>query len=51
MDVVSFHLEAVDDPAPVIAKARGAGLRVGLTVSPETPAEARLPAPSTTSTT
>ena len=40
MDVVSFHLEAVDDPAPVIAKARGAGLRVGLTVSPETPAEA-----------
>ena len=40
MDVVSFHLEAVDDPAPVIAKARGAGLRVGLTVSPETPVEA-----------
>ena len=40
MDVVSFHLEAVDDPAPVMAKARGAGLRVGLTVSPETPAEA-----------
>jgi ribulose-phosphate 3-epimerase len=40
MDVVSFHVEAVDDPAPVIAKARGAGLRVGLTVSPETPAEA-----------
>jgi ribulose-phosphate 3-epimerase len=40
MDVVSFHLEAVDDPAPVIAKARAAGLRVGLAVSPETPAEA-----------
>lgn len=39
MDVVSFHLEAVDDPAPVIAKARGAGLRVGLTVSPQTPVE------------
>ena len=39
MDVVSFHLEAVDDPAPVIAKARGAGLRVGLTVSPETAIE------------
>jgi ribulose-phosphate 3-epimerase len=40
MDVVSFHLEAVDDPAPVIAKARGAGLRVGLALSPETPVEA-----------
>jgi ribulose-phosphate 3-epimerase len=40
MDVVSFHVEAVDDPAPVIAKARAAGVRVGLTVSPETPAEA-----------
>jgi ribulose-phosphate 3-epimerase len=37
MDVVSIHVEAVDDPAPMIAKARGAGLRVGLAVSPETP--------------
>jgi ribulose-phosphate 3-epimerase len=43
MDVVSFHLEAVEDPGPVIAKARGAGLRVGLTVSPETPVEALFP--------
>jgi ribulose-phosphate 3-epimerase len=37
MEIVSFHVEAVDDPGPVIAKARGAGLGVGLTVSPETP--------------
>lgn len=37
MDIVSFHVEAVDDPAPVIRKARGAGMRVGMTVSPETP--------------
>jgi ribulose-phosphate 3-epimerase len=43
MDVVSFHLEAVEDPAPVIAKARGAGLRVGLAVSPETPVRDALP--------
>src|SRR5438552_7682093 len=39
MDVVSFHVEAVEDPAPVIRKARGAGLGVGMTVNPETPAE------------
>jgi len=43
MDVVSFHVEAVDDPAPVIAKARGAGMRVGLTVNPETPIEVIYP--------
>jgi ribulose-phosphate 3-epimerase len=43
MDVVSFHVEAVDDPAPVIEKARGAGLKVGITVSPETPAERVFP--------
>ena len=40
MDVVSFHVEAVDDPAPVIEKARGVGMGVGLTVNPETPVEA-----------
>jgi ribulose-phosphate 3-epimerase len=39
MDMVSFDVEAVDDPAPVIAKARGAGMRVGMTVNPETPVE------------
>jgi ribulose-phosphate 3-epimerase len=39
MDIVSFHVEAVDDPAPIIRKARGAGMGVGMTVSPETPVE------------
>ncbi|HEY7399827.1 MAG TPA: ribulose-phosphate 3-epimerase [Actinomycetota bacterium] len=39
MDVVSFHVEAVEDPEPVIRKARGAGLRVGLTINPETPVD------------
>jgi ribulose-phosphate 3-epimerase len=39
MDIVSFHVEAVEDPEPVIRKARGAGMGVGMTVSPETPVE------------
>ncbi len=43
MDLVSFHVEAVDDPAPVIRKARGARLGVGITVSPQTPIEAVFP--------
>jgi len=43
MDIASFHIEAVDDPAPVIRKARGAGLRVGMTVSPDTPVERLYP--------
>jgi len=43
MEIVSFHVEAVDDPAPVIRKARDAGLGVGLTVSPETPVENAFP--------
>ena len=43
MDVVSFHVEAVDDPDPVIRKARGAGLRVGMTINPETPVDRVLP--------
>jgi ribulose-phosphate 3-epimerase len=43
MDMVSFHVEAVEDPAPVIRKARGAGMGVGMTVSPETPAERVFP--------
>ena len=43
LDVVSFHLEAVADPGPVIDKARGAGLGVGLTLNLETPVEAVVP--------
>lgn len=43
MDIVSFHIEAVEDPTPVIRKARGAGMRVGMTVSPPTPVEALFP--------
>lgn len=39
LDLVSFHHEAVTDPRPVIAKARGAGLRVGVALGPRTPVE------------
>jgi ribulose-phosphate 3-epimerase len=40
LDVVSFHHEAVGDPEPVIAKARAAGMRAGVTINLETPVEA-----------
>ena len=43
LDMVSFHLEAVPDPAPAIRKARGAGLGVGLTLTMESPVEASFP--------
>ncbi len=42
-DMVTCHVEAVADPEPVIRKARGRGLRVGLAVNPETPVEAVFP--------
>ncbi len=38
-EMVTFHLEALDEPAPVIRKARATGMRAGLAVSPETPVE------------
>jgi ribulose-phosphate 3-epimerase len=43
LDIVSFHHEAVVNPPPVIAKARGAGMRVGMTLNMETPVEAIFP--------
>jgi ribulose-phosphate 3-epimerase len=43
LDVVSFHHEAVGDPEPAIAKARGAGMRAGVTLNLETPVEEALP--------
>ena len=43
LDIVSFHLEAVPEPGPSIAKARGAGLGVGLTMNLETPVESVFP--------
>jgi ribulose-phosphate 3-epimerase len=43
LDMVSFHLEAVPLPGPAIAKARSAGLGVGLTLNMETPISAVVP--------
>jgi ribulose-phosphate 3-epimerase len=43
LDVVSFHHEAVGDPAPAIAKARSAGMRAGVTLNLETPVDATFP--------
>lgn len=40
VDLVSLHVEAVEDTGPVIAKARGAGLGIGLAIGPATGAEA-----------
>src|SRR5262245_46401237 len=42
-DAVSFHLETVDDPVPLHWKVRGAGMRTGVAISPETPAETVFP--------
>ncbi len=39
LDIVSFHLEAVTDAWPLIQKARGADMGVGLTINMETPVE------------
>ena len=38
-DSVTFHVEAVADPAAAIAEARSHGLAVGVALSPETPVE------------
>jgi ribulose-phosphate 3-epimerase len=43
LDIVSFHHEAVSEPGPAIAKARGAGLGVGLTINLETSVDAVVP--------
>lgn len=39
-DAVSFHLEAVADPVPLHRKVRGAGMRTGIAIAPETSAMA-----------
>lgn len=42
-DLINFHLEAAEDPAGAIAKIRGLGKKVGITIKPATPAEAVVP--------
>ena len=38
--LVTFHLEAAEDPAACIARIRAAGARVGISIKPATPVEA-----------
>ena len=42
-DMVSVHVEAVEEPADVLAKARDKGMRAGLALAPDTPIERVLP--------
>lgn len=42
-DIITFHLESCKDPEEVIQAIRAKGVRVGIAISPETPAEKVLP--------
>ncbi len=42
-DLVTFHLEATEDAAAVIAKIRACGAKAGISINPETPVEEVLP--------
>ncbi len=40
---VGFHLEAVDDPLPILAEIRSKGVRTCLTINPDIPVERLVP--------
>jgi len=42
-DMLTFHLEAVEDPAAAIRSIRDLGVKVGISLKPATPAKAVLP--------
>ncbi len=42
-DIITFHLEATDDPAAVIKQIKACGKKASISISPSTPAEALLP--------
>ena len=42
-DGITFHIEAVDDPTPLIRQLKELGVKVALSLSPDTPAEAVFP--------
>lgn len=42
-DIVTCHLEAVQDPAKVVAEAEALGMRAGLAVNPDTPVDGVFP--------
>jgi ribulose-phosphate 3-epimerase len=43
-DLVTFHVEAVPDPVPLLKRIRDAGAAAGLALNPETPIDAVRPA-------
>ncbi|MEM7168338.1 MAG: ribulose-phosphate 3-epimerase, partial [Planctomycetota bacterium] len=42
-DSITFHIEAVSDPAPLLQRIRAAGRKAGLAIRPKTPASAVTP--------
>jgi len=42
-DMITFHVETVEDPEPVIAKIHSLGKRAGMAIHPDTPIEKILP--------
>lgn len=42
-DSITFHIEAVEDPTPLLQKIRAAGRKAGLAIRPNTPASAVTP--------
>lgn len=43
VDMLSFHLNAVDNPGQVLAQIRAAGLKPGLAINPDIPVESLFP--------
>jgi len=43
VDIIMFHVEAVDDPQPALDRIKEAGCRCGLALKPHTPAESIQP--------
>lgn len=42
-DMISFHLNAVQDPVPVLAHIRSCGVLAGLTINPDIPVDSLFP--------
>src|SRR5436189_3434850 len=42
-DIVTVHVEAVDEPEKVVAQATSLGMKAGLAVNPDTPVESVFP--------
>ncbi len=42
-DIISFHVEACEDPAALIKTIKAAGVKAAVAISPDTPAKAILP--------